>query len=86
MEITLDVSELEPCEPLEQTLSAIDQLQPGDFLHVFHRREPLLLFPLLEKKGVGWHCREGGPAGYEIYIWMADDAVAEQQVRGSLAG
>ena len=80
MKVELDVSDLEPCEPLDRTLKALDDLGPGDYLHVIHRREPVLLFPLLEKRGVKWLCREGGAAGYMIDIWMNDDLEAEQQV------
>ena len=43
MERVLDVSDLEPPEPLERILDALDQLGTGDWLHVRHRREP---FPL----------------------------------------
>ena len=47
MEHLLDVSTLEPCEPLELTLSATRDLSTGDYLKVVHRREPHPLFPLL---------------------------------------
>ncbi|WP_172838775.1 DUF2249 domain-containing protein [Solemya velesiana gill symbiont] len=38
MERLLDVSELEPCEPMEQTLQAVDTLEQGEYLRVIHRR------------------------------------------------
>ncbi|MES9845435.1 MAG: DUF2249 domain-containing protein [Candidatus Sedimenticola sp. PURPLELP] len=79
MERLLDVSELEPCEPLEQTLHAVASLQPGEYLRVIHRREPNLLYPMIEKSGHGWLCREGGPAGYEIFIWHQDDPVSTNE-------
>ena len=71
MEQLLDVSMLEPCEPMEQTLAAIQQLQPGDHLRVLHRREPHPLFPMLERAGFAWHCRAVGETNYEIFIWQA---------------
>ena len=74
----LDVSELEPCEPLEQALGAARDLPQGDYLHVVHRQEPRLLFPLLEKSGFDWHCQRGGPAGFEIFIWQQGDLTANQ--------
>jgi len=80
MEIQLDVSMLEPCEPLEQTLEAIRQLNPGDYLRVLHRREPHLLYPLLEKSGFLWRCRDDSSGGYEIFIWKADDVAAALDV------
>ena len=52
VELWLDVSELEPCEPLERTLAALAGLGSGDYLRVLHRREPRLLFPLLERQGL----------------------------------
>ena len=78
MKHSIDVSMLEPCEPLERTLAALKELGSGDYLHVIHRREPLLLYPLLEQGGFDWRTRPGGPAGYEVFIWHQDDHVAEQ--------
>jgi len=81
MERLLDVSELEPCEPLEQALASSQSLAEGDYLRVIHRREPHALFPLLEKSGFASYCRQGGPSGYEIFIWRDRDLRAEQQVK-----
>jgi uncharacterized protein (DUF2249 family) len=78
MEHTLDVSKLEPCEPLERTLAAIQELGEGDYLRVVHRREPHLLYPMLEKSGFAWRTRPGGPSQFEIFIWRQGDAEAEQ--------
>jgi uncharacterized protein (DUF2249 family) len=79
MEKKLDVSMLEPCEPLERTLEAVQQLSSGDFLHVMHRREPHLLYPLLEKSGFVWHCVEERSDQYAIYIWRESDQVAGKE-------
>ena len=84
MEHLLDVSELEPCEPLEQTLASSHTLPDGDYLRVIHRREPHALFPLLEKSGFVSFCRQGGPSGYEIFIWRARDQLAEQRAKSAL--
>ena len=84
MEHTLDVSALEPCEPLQLTLSTIRELPKGDYLKVLHRREPHPLFPLLQKSGFSWICRSGGEAGVEIYIWHRGDSVAEGDVSRTL--
>ncbi len=79
MEQRLDVSELEPCEPLQRTLAALQTLSKGDYLRVIHRREPHLLYPLLEKSGFLWRTRAGGEAGVEILIWPQHDQTAERQ-------
>ena len=72
----IDVSGLEPCEPLERTLAAAAELAPGEYLRVLHRREPHPLFPLLEKLGCAWRCRPGTATPYEVLVWRADDPVA----------
>ena len=80
MKHLLDVSKLEPCEPLERTLAASQALVAGDYLQVKHRREPKLLYPLLEKAGFSWSSREVAPSSYEIYIWRKGDSSAESEV------
>lgn len=80
VEKSLDVSMLEPCEPLEQTLAAVQQLGAGEYLRVIHRREPHLLYPQLEKSGFRWRCQETGPGRFEIYIWHQGDSAASAEV------
>lgn len=70
---------LEPCEPLERTLEAIQQLAPGEYLNVVHRREPHLLYPLLDKGGFAWRCIEVLPDQYAIYIWRSSDKIASEE-------
>ena len=82
MEHRLDVSMLEPCEPLERTLEAIGQLVEGDYLRVVHRREPNLLYPLLQQSGFAWRCCPGGPSGFQIFIWRQGDRTAEIEAVG----
>jgi len=83
MEHCLDVSDLEPCEPLERTLEAITQLKAGDYLRVLHRREPHLLYPLLKKGGFAWSTRSGETSRFEVLIWRQGDRSAEMGALGS---
>lgn len=85
MERVLDVSMLEPCEPLERTIEVSRSLAAGDYLRVLHRREPHLLYPLLEKLGLRWHCQPLAAASFEIFIWRRNDGPAEGDVRQALA-
>ncbi len=71
---------LEPCEPLERTLAAIQELGPGDWLRVIHRREPHILYPMLEQSGFVWRTLPGGESEYEIFIWRRGDVVAEAAI------
>ena len=81
-ERTLDVSTLEPCEPLERTLDAVAELAPGEVLRVLHRREPHPLYPMLEQLGCAWRIRPGTSTPYELLIWRADDPVAAAAAAG----
>ena len=73
----LDVSDLPPPEPFERAVEALDALAPGEALHFRHRREPRLLFPLLEGRGyrqVTVATREGE---VHVVIWEGGDEAAE---------
>jgi hypothetical protein len=69
MEQVLDVSALEPCEPLEQTLKAVTDLGVGDYL---------------EKLGFSWHCHQVGDAAYDVFIWRSVDEDAAEQARHAI--
>lgn len=77
----LDVTDLEPCEPLERTLAAAAELAPGEYLRVLLRREPVPLFPLLEQLGCSWHSAPGSAAPIEVLVWRRDDSVAAAAAR-----
>ena len=84
MERCLDVSQLEPPEPLERVLESLRGLEQGQYLHVLHRREPLLLYPLLEEMNfISETCRD--PQGmYHIAVWHADDSAAQFEARQAI--
>ncbi len=76
-ECFLDVSDLEPPEPLIRALAEIDALKDGQYLHMCHHREPCLLYPNLEQRGFTHVTRASGD-GFDVFIWRKDDSVAEQ--------
>lgn len=53
---TLDVRELEPPEPLRQVLLAVED-RANLPLTVLHHREPALLYPRLQERGLRWEVR-----------------------------
>jgi uncharacterized protein (DUF2249 family) len=73
----LDVSQLEPCEPLERILDAIPNLQAGEYLQVLHRMEPYPLYEILTQQGYAWRTQAGQNVPIEIYIWRNGDTEAE---------
>lgn len=80
-ERVLDVSQLEPCEPLERILATIPNLQMGEYLRVLHRMEPYPLYSILTQQGYSWQSQPGQNVPIEIYIWRSDDTQAEAAVR-----
>jgi len=52
--VKLDNRDLEPPEPMVRILAAAEQLGPGETLSALLRREPVFLFPQLEKRGYRW--------------------------------
>lgn len=71
MERWLDVSDLEPPEPLEQILDALDGLATGDWLRARLRREPFPLYAFLRRQGFAWRTVQAGEAGFDVLIWPA---------------
>ena len=84
-EIILNVSDLEPPEPLEKALDAIETLTPGQYLRMLHNREPFPLYTILEDTGFKYTVREGQETVFEIFIWRRNDDVAAAAIH-SVAG
>lgn len=83
-EFLLDVSTLEPCEPLQQILTTLPQLSNGDYIRVLHRMEPHPLYPLLAKQGYVWMMQMGKQTPIELFIWLQGDMQAELSVKKAL--
>ncbi len=80
-ELLLDVSDLEPPEPLELTLNAAEQLKPGQYIRMLHRREPCLLYSNLEASHFKYLQRKGKTVAIEVFIWCKDDIDAEKAIQ-----
>lgn len=52
--VRLDNRDLDPPEPMVRILSAAESLKSGETLSALLRREPVFLFPHLEKRGFRW--------------------------------
>jgi uncharacterized protein (DUF2249 family) len=52
--VKMDNRDLDPPEPMVRILSAAEKLAPGETLSALVRREPVFLFPQLEKRGFRW--------------------------------
>jgi hypothetical protein len=66
--VVVDARWLEPPEPMERVLAAIDDLRPGQRIHFLIHREPLPLYGVLQSMGYRHttHMQEDG--SYEVQI------------------
>jgi hypothetical protein len=60
VKIEIDNRGLTLPEPMERVISALQTLRDEDELAALLDREPLLLFPELERRGYAWECAEAG--------------------------
>lgn len=60
---------LEPPEPMERVLLALDMLPAHGRLRFLIHREPLPLYPILSEKGCRHETRRIEDGCYEILIW-----------------
>jgi uncharacterized protein (DUF2249 family) len=67
-EITIDVSELVPPEPMIRILEALEKLPPEGRLLVHHVRRPIHLYERLDEMGYRHDTRELGPGRIEVLI------------------
>ena len=66
---TLDVSDLEPPEPMVRILAKVQELGPKDVLEVTHHREPFPLYVHLEEAGFNHEIEKLGENRYRLKIW-----------------
>lgn len=78
--IELDVSTLEPPQPMHEICQALVELSNDQILHVTHRRKPIPLFEMLDDKYCYLH-REIEEGDHHIWFWHLGDRQAEQQVK-----
>jgi len=67
--VTLDVRELEPCEPMVRILEAAEQLGDNDRILALHRKEPFPLFSILKERGYNFSTDKKSEDLFEILIW-----------------
>lgn len=71
-DIDLDVRFLDPPEPFERTVEALDRLQTGDTLRLLIHREPHPLYQMLRSSG--YTCR---PQMREDGMWLIEIRLAQ---------
>lgn len=79
-EILIDVSDLEPPEPLLLTLEAAEQLKAGEYVRMLHRRDPCMLYAKLEENNFQHRQQQGKSSAVELFIWRKGDIEAEAAI------
>jgi uncharacterized protein (DUF2249 family) len=69
--VRLDVRGLEPPEPMERVLGALDTLRPGDQLLMIIDRQPRPLYRILDSNGYAYRETLIPEGVFEILIWHA---------------
>lgn len=71
--VRIDVSGLEPPEPMVQVLAALRVLRADEYLVIAHRREPVPLYDLLPGLGFQRRTRPGTATEFEVLVWRAGE-------------
>jgi hypothetical protein len=74
MQKVIDVSDLEPPEPMNRILDELMDMGRGDWLRVHHSREPFPLYNMLKSMGYCWLTTRGKMVAFEIIIWPEDES------------
>ncbi len=75
-EVTIDVSELVPPEPMVKILQTLETLPAGSRLLVHHVRRPIHLYDRLDEMGYAHATRDLGPGQVEVMIQKRAGAAA----------
>ncbi len=67
--VKVDVSGLEPPEPMTVILSHLATLSEGECLQVEHRRQPFPLYEKLAAAGFAYHCVVHSQDKITLYIY-----------------
>ena len=79
VEVTLDASELEHPEPFERATGILQELEPGQYLRMLHRRVPYPLFDFCRAMSLDYSVIEGSATPVEIIIYFPADGQALRQ-------
>lgn len=71
----VDARWLQPPEPMELTLEALNVLESGQRLRLLIHRMPNMLFPLLKEWGYDYTMQESDDGTYEILIWYKEQVM-----------
>ena len=68
-DILVDARGLEPPEPMELALAALDRHQPGQRIRLFIHRQPYPLYDILRRYHYQFSAATLADGSFEILIW-----------------
>ncbi len=71
----VDARWLQPPEPMEITLAALETLESGERIRLLIHREPCLLFQILDEWGYDYRSHSDDDGTYEILIWYKEQVM-----------
>jgi hypothetical protein len=84
--IFIDVSELEPPEPMTKILLALSLLSPLQCLLVNHRREPFPLYSELNTNGWQYFCHQIAAEQFDIFIYRTGQEFLFERLKENMYG
>jgi tRNA 2-thiouridine synthesizing protein A len=82
-EILVDARWLEPPEPMEKVMQAVERLLPRQSIRLLLHREPYPLYVILENRGYCHTSRLQPDGTYEIHIMDASSVPNEESRRNT---
>lgn len=70
-DLVVDACWLQPPEPMEKVVAALERLQPGQRVRFLIHREPMPLYRMLQQNDYRWRTAQREDGVYEIMIWAA---------------
>ncbi|MFO1423757.1 MAG: DUF2249 domain-containing protein [Candidatus Competibacteraceae bacterium] len=67
--IVVDGRELEPPEPMEKVLAALDALEPGQHVRFLIHRQPYPLYDILRRYHYRYKTTAVADGHFEVLIW-----------------
>ena len=84
-EVFLDVSDLPAPEPLEKSVAGLQALKPGQYLRIYHRMEPRLLYSFFEQEDFAYEIFRV-ELGVYVLAWHSDDVEGARAAHDWLKG
>jgi uncharacterized protein (DUF2249 family) len=68
-DLVVDACWLQPPEPMEKAVAALESLTPGQRIRFLIHREPMPLYRMLQQNDYRWRTTQRADGTYEILIW-----------------